>query len=165
APAYAVSATPTRRALYCYRRHSVLQYAIFSAQFGRVGVLRRLDAAVQRPYLTQISFWISRDRLIIERQRDEHVRAFAARATDLQFSAHLFDALAHSGQTKAIMSIFDFESVAVVAKFEAKFFCLEGQPGFKIAWVRVFESVGQRFLPDMEEIFLPYQRQMANFAT
>src|SRR5207247_10407807 len=159
------SAPPPLPARRCDRRRAELRYAIFSAQFGSVGVLRRPVAAVQRPYLTQISFWISRDRLIIERRRGEHVRAFAARATDLQFTAHLFDALAHSGQTKAIMSIFDFESVAVVAKFEAKFFCLEGQPGFKIAWVRVFESVGQRFLPDMEEIFLPYQRQMANFAT
>ena len=101
---------------------------------------------------------------MIKRQRDEHIRAFAARAADLQRPAHLFHSFAHTGQTEAVMSISHFESVAVVTKFQAKLFCVEGQPRFKIARVRIFESVGQRFLSNVQEIFLPDQRQMAHFA-
>ena len=77
----------------------------------------------------------------------------------------MFDALAHSGQTKTIMSIFDFESVAVIAKFQTKFFCLVDQPRFKIARVRVLECVGQGFLSDVQKIFLPGLREISQFAT
>ena len=58
---------------------------------------------------------------MIIRQRDDDLRAFAARAGNRQFPAHLFDALPHSGQTETIMATLDFESVTVVAKLEAKF--------------------------------------------
>src|SRR5438128_12540075 len=53
------------------------------------------------------------------------------------------------------MSIFGFESVAVVAQFETKFFRLVDQSGLEVASVRVLERVGQGFLPDVEKVLLP----------
>ena len=63
------------------------------------------------------------------------------------------------------MLILYFESVAVVPKLQAKFLCIERQPGFKIARAGIFESVRQRLLSDMQQIFLPGQGQVAHFAT
>ena len=112
---------------------------------------RRLNLAIG--LLSAISQVLPTSRLYGQRNGD--LGAFAAPAADRQVPAHLFDALAHSGQTKTIMSRFDFESVAVIAKFQTKFFCIEDQPRFKIARMRVFECVGQGFLSDVQQIFLP----------
>src|ERR1700730_2663878 len=53
------------------------------------------------------------------------------------------------------MSIFDFESVAVITQFQTKFFCLAAQSRFEVTRMGVLECIGQRFLPDMEKVFLP----------
>ena len=63
------------------------------------------------------------------------------------------------------MSRFDFESVAVIAKLQTQFFCVENQSRFKIARVRVFKCVGQGFLADVQQILLPVLREISQFAT
>jgi hypothetical protein len=115
-------------------------------------------------FFERASSSLSRHRLVIIRQRDDYPRAFAARTRDLQRPAHLFDALSHSVQTEAIMSIFDFKSITVVTKLEAKLLCIADQPCFKIARVRVLKRIGQGFLSDMQKILLPNQREIAQLA-
>ncbi len=62
------------------------------------------------------------------------------------------------------MSIFSFESLAVITKFQAKFFRLVAQSRFKVARVGVLERIGQRFLPDVEKIFLPGLGKLRQFS-
>ena len=54
------------------------------------------------------------------------------------------------------MPIFDFESIAVVTQFQTKFFGLVAYSRFELASVSILERVGQRFLSDMQKIFLPW---------
>jgi len=58
------------------------------------------------------------------------------------------------------MSIFKFESPAVITKFQAKFFRLVAQSCFEVARMGVLERVGQRFLPDVKKVFLPGRRKL-----
>jgi hypothetical protein len=60
-----------------------------------------------------------RHRFVIIRQSYDDLRALAARAGDLHCAAHLFRALAHAGQTQAIVPIFNSKSVTIVSKFQA----------------------------------------------
>src|SRR5207237_10584688 len=92
------------------------------------------------------------------------LRALTTRAGDFQLAAHLVDPLAHSPKTDTVMSIFGFESVAVVAKFQTKFFRLVSQSRFEVASVSVFERVGQGFLSNMQKIFLPALGKIRKFA-
>src|SRR5439155_6393017 len=96
----------------------------------------------------------------VARQEHRDRRALTACAGDFQLAAHLFDPLAHSTKTDTVMSIFDFESIAVVTKFQTKFFRLVGQSCFEVPRVSVFERVGQSFLSDMQKIFLPALRKL-----
>src|ERR1700736_30334 len=61
------------------------------------------------------------------------------------------------------MSIFDFESVAVVAKFQTQLFRFVAQSCFEVRSVSVLEGVGQRFLADVEKIFLPGRWKLRQF--
>src|SRR6266404_9175633 len=62
------------------------------------------------------------------------------------------------------MSIFGFEALAIITKFQPKFFRLVGQSRFEVPSVRVLERIGQRFLSDMEKIDLPGWREVRQFA-
>ena len=62
------------------------------------------------------------------------------------------------------MSIFGFESPAVITKFQAHFFRLVAQSRFEVARMGVLERVGQCFLPDMEKVFLPGWRKLGQLS-
>ncbi len=62
------------------------------------------------------------------------------------------------------MSIFGFESLAVITKFQAKFFRLVTQSRLEVARSGILEGVGQCFLPDVEKVFLPGLRKIRQFA-
>ena len=62
------------------------------------------------------------------------------------------------------MSIFDFESVAVVAELETERFRLVAQSCLEVGRAGVFERIAQRLLPDAKKVFLPGLRQLRDFA-
>jgi hypothetical protein len=54
------------------------------------------------------------DWVLIQRQENDHTRASAGRGCDFQLPAHLFNPLTHPGETQAVISIFEFESGAII---------------------------------------------------
>jgi hypothetical protein len=63
----------------------------------------------------------NQDRILIEGQGDDDIRASAAHTRDFQLSVHLFNPLTHPGETQTVMSIFEFKSGAIITQFQANF--------------------------------------------
>ena len=55
----------------------------------------------------------------IREQRDDDFRPLARCARDFQFPVHLFNPLAHSGETQTAISVSDFKSAAIIVKLQA----------------------------------------------
>src|SRR5438132_13838868 len=62
------------------------------------------------------------------------------------------------------MSIFGFESVAVVTEFQTEFLRLIAYSRLEVRSMGVLERVGQGFLSDMEKVFLPGLWKLRHFA-
>lgn len=61
------------------------------------------------------------DRLLIEGQGDDNIRASAAHTRDFQLSVHLFNPLTHPGEPQTAVSIFEFKSGAIITQLQANF--------------------------------------------
>jgi hypothetical protein len=95
---------------------------LFTGEIERALVAKRLiwlPTWFRKPH-RPLSLWLSRQRLPFTRQCHRDLGAFAACAGNFQFAADLRDALAHAGETHAVMLIFNIEAIPVVLKLQTK---------------------------------------------
>jgi hypothetical protein len=83
----------------------------------------------------------------------------------LNYGANLVGTLFHADQSdpSAVYSI-DIKTVAVIAQLQVNCVRIKTDPGAKVARVRVFQRIRQRFLPNVEQVFFDSLRERLGLA-
>src|SRR5947209_8718871 len=77
---------------------------------------------------------------ILTRRDHQHAGAAAVVTRNIEDSAHLFDAFAHSGEAEAGVRVVSGEATAVVGQFEPNLMGFKGQGGLEACGARVLEG-------------------------